>query len=91
MASTLLSVPEGYKISEAFEIVAKRVEVRNGRTVKIRHVKPPSYLSPIETRNFIANRTRIKKLTGWEPSHGLVNGIDMMIDAFVNNTTNYAK
>jgi len=87
----IVGTGKGYKISEAFEIVAKRVEVRTGRTVKIRHVKPPSYLSPIETRNFIANRTRIKKLTGWKPSHGLVNGIDMMIDAFVNNTTNYAK
>ncbi|MDD5131483.1 MAG: NAD-dependent epimerase/dehydratase family protein [bacterium] len=71
----------GTTLKKAFELVAERVAVRTGKTVKVLSVEPPATLSAIENRNFIADSSAFKKATGWSPEYTFINGIDETIEA----------
>ncbi len=79
---------KGHTIAEAVSLVAERVALKTGRRVPIVHVEPPSTLSAIEARNFIADATRFTQLTGWSARVSLVDGIDRTIDHFLNKSEN---
>lgn len=72
----------GISIRHAFELIAARVEALTGRRVPVTLTEPPSALSPIERRNFIANPVRFMAATGWRPAHSLAAGIDRTIEAY---------
>jgi nucleoside-diphosphate-sugar epimerase len=73
----------GYTISDAIHLVAYLVKKKTGRDVPVLHVEPPASLSPIETRNFIADSNRFMKATMWEARMSLTAGIEHTIDYFL--------
>jgi UDP-glucose 4-epimerase len=70
----------GYSIVDAMNLVADRVSLKTGKRVPVEHVEPPSVQSPIEFRNFIADSSRFKRLTGWKTYYTLTEGIDQTIE-----------
>jgi nucleoside-diphosphate-sugar epimerase len=79
----VIGTGEGHTVSEAIRLVADRVAARTGRQVPVTHVEPPTRLSPIEARNFVADPSRFRDATGWHPGHSLRDGIDRTIEAFL--------
>jgi UDP-glucose 4-epimerase len=71
----------GINIREAFALIAERVEAKTGRHVAVIAAEPPAPLAPIDRRNFIADSSRFSEATGWRPSRGLADGIDLTIEA----------
>jgi nucleoside-diphosphate-sugar epimerase len=78
----VLGSGEGNSISKAFHQVADRVAQKTGIEVKVDHIHPPTGLSPIEGRNFIADPRSFTEITGWEPQYSLSEGIDRTLDSF---------
>jgi UDP-glucose 4-epimerase len=74
---------QGHTIANALESVASRVAARTARPVAIDSVEPPSTLSRIEHRNFVADTRRLQAATGWRPAVSLAAGIDLTIDAML--------
>lgn len=73
----------GYTVAQAVNLVADQAALRNQRRVEIKHVKPPSEMSPIESRNFIADTGLFERATGWRSEHNLADGITKMMDEVV--------
>mgnify|MGYP001314430699 CR=1 FL=1 len=73
---------EGKSISQAVAIVAELVRESRGISVSIEHTTPPHNLSPIESRNFIADSSGFKQATGWEPQYPLKKGIDLTLKRY---------
>jgi len=71
----LLGCGIGTTINDAIEEIASYV---NNKEL-IRHIKEPEGLSLIESRNFIADTTRLNKITGWVPQINLAEGIAITI------------
>ena len=78
----VLGSGEGNSILQAFHQVADRVAQKTGIEVKVDHIHPPTGLSPIEGRNFIADPRAFTEITGWEPQYSLSEGIDRTLDSF---------
>ena len=78
----VLGSGEGNSILQAFHQVADRVAQKTGIEVKVDHIHPPTGLSPIEGRNFIADPRSFTEITGWEPQYSLSEGIDRTLDSF---------
>ena len=76
---------KGYRIAEAFNMVARKVATRIGKEVKVVNVKPPSISSTIENRNFIADYSAFKDATGWKTKYSLSEGIDQTIEFFLKH------
>jgi UDP-glucose 4-epimerase len=70
----------GSSFKDAVHLVAERVALKIGKTVKVTHVDPPQSLSAIETRNFVANTRLFIEATGWKPEISFIEGIDKTID-----------
>lgn len=70
---------QGYTIRQAADLAAERSAIRTGVRASVVTVDPPSELSEIETRNFIADTSRFTKLTGWKAKWTLTEGIDASI------------
>jgi len=66
---------QGHTIKEMAQMVAKEAGQRTGQRVNVEHVPAPEGLSPIEFRNFIADSSAFKRLTGWRPEIDLAEGI----------------
>lgn len=64
-----------HSIREAFELVIENVRNITKRSVKLISVKSPENLSPIESRNFVADVGCLKELIGWIPEITLNQGI----------------
>jgi UDP-glucose 4-epimerase len=79
---------EGHSIAQAINLVADRVKERIGTPVYVEHVTPPSNLSPIESRNFIADFGEFKKAVGWEPQYSLKKGIDLTQEKYSSKARN---
>jgi UDP-glucose 4-epimerase len=71
---------QGHTIVEAINLVADRVKCKTGRRVPVVHIAPPALLSPIESRDFIADTTSFTQATKWEASVSLIDGINRTID-----------
>jgi len=74
---------EGYTIMEAINLVADRVALKTGTRVPVVNITPPSLLSPIEFRHFVADTRKYTKSTGWTAKNSLIEGIDATIQAFI--------
>ena len=74
---------EKYTIAEAFNLIAERVALKTGTRVPVVHVDMPASLSPIETRNFVADTCRFSEATGWLATYSLTAGIDRTIENYI--------
>ena len=74
---------QGHTIMEAFSLVVERAALRTGRRARVVSADPPTPLSAIETRNFVADTARFSNATGWKAQCSLVEGIDRTIDAIL--------
>jgi len=72
----------GHSIKDMVNIVKDEVARKTGKKTHIDHVAPPDGLSPIEFRNFIADSSAFKKITGWNAEVSLQEGINRVIDFF---------
>jgi nucleoside-diphosphate-sugar epimerase len=72
---------QGSLIADTLNKVADRAAYKTGQRVKVTHVPPPPNLSPVESRNFVADSRRFIQMTGWRPTCSLVEGIDRTIEA----------
>lgn len=73
----------GYSISDALHLIAKRVQMKTGKSVAVNNVQPPANLSLIEDRDFVADTSRFVTRTGWQPEYTLYKGIDRTIDHLI--------
>ncbi|MCK4752906.1 MAG: NAD-dependent epimerase/dehydratase family protein [Planctomycetes bacterium] len=74
---------DGHTIAEAIGLVADRAASKTGSRAEVKHIEPPSALSPIEGRNFVADTKRFFSATGWKARYSLVDGIDKTLEAFL--------
>jgi nucleoside-diphosphate-sugar epimerase len=77
----VLGSGDGSSIAEMMNLIAKQAAQKTGIEVKVDSVEPPPGLSPIESRNFIADSKSFSDITGWQPQYSLSEGIDRTIDA----------
>jgi len=75
---------KGYTIVQAMNLIADRVALKTGKRVPVRHIDPPSNLSPIERRNFIADTRKFTVATGWQANYSLTEGIDNTLKNMLN-------
>lgn len=73
---------EGYSLREIVAEIAKQVEGFDRPPVEVL-LDTEAPLAPIEWREFIADYTRLRSATGWEPQIKLHTGIDMALRAFI--------
>lgn len=76
----LIGSGQGISIGSALDLVADLVARRTGTRVPVESIDPPSGLSPIENRSFVANTARFRTATGWNPMFTLEQGINRTID-----------
>jgi nucleoside-diphosphate-sugar epimerase len=74
---------EGYTILQTINLVAERVAIKTGMRVPVVNIAPPSQLSLIETRNFVADTRQYANLTGWRAKWTLTEGIDATIREWI--------
>lgn len=79
----VIGTGEGHTLADAIGLVARLVGERTGRTVRVEHVDPPASLSPIESRNFVADPTAFRQATGWEVRVSFHQGISLTVDDFL--------
>ena len=70
----------GHSIAQAVNLVAERIFTKTDLRVEVVHVDPPSHLSRIEERDFVADIGKFSALTGWKPVYSLDEGISRAID-----------
>jgi nucleoside-diphosphate-sugar epimerase len=75
----LVGSGKGNTVAEAVQLVAERVASRKGVEVDVKHVELPKTLSPIDTRNFVADTGLFQARTGWRARVSLTEGIDRTI------------
>ena len=73
---------EGHSLAEVFSLVAERVEHATGRSVPVDHIDWPTDSLPIERRNFVADPTLMREVTGWSARTSLSEGIEQTIAFF---------
>lgn len=73
---------EGYELRAIVHEVAKQVENFDRPPVEVL-LDSDAPLAPIEWREFVADYTRLRSATGWEPRIKLHQGIDLTLRAFV--------
>lgn len=76
-----------HSIREAFEIVIENVQNITNRNMKLISVKSPENLSPIESRNFVADISYLRDLVGWIPKNSLNSGIIKTIKYYYDDKT----
>jgi len=67
-------------IHDAIELVVRLVYRTSGRKVVVKHIEPPANIHTIESRNFIADITKINNYTNWAPKINLVKGVTNQIN-----------
>jgi len=81
----VLGSGEGYKIADAINTIADRAALVTGKRVLVEHIEPPTGLSPIEDRVFVADSTAFSDMTEWKARYSLVEGIDKSLRYFSRN------
>lgn len=76
----IIAGAQGHTIAQAINMVADQAAARIGHRVEVKHVEPPSEMSPIESRNFVADTGRFERATGWHSEYTLMEGIGRMMD-----------
>ena len=80
----LIGTGKGTSILDAFQLVADQVAKRGKRRVSVSNIDPPADLPLIETRNFVANISSYRSLTGWSPKVSLEEGVAKTVDWFLD-------
>lgn len=73
---------ESYTLREIVNEIAQQVERFDRPPVEVL-VDTEAELAPIEWREFIADYSRLRSATGWEPHIKLQTGIDLTLSAFI--------
>ena len=73
----------GHTIREMIKTVQELTTELSGKRVALNHIATPSDLSPIETRNFVADTTRLRADSGWLPQVSLEEGVSRTITFFL--------
>ena len=81
----VLGSGEGNSIAKMVGEIIEQVAQKTGVRVKVDSIQPPNGLSPIETRNFIADSTSFSNITGWLPKYSLSKGISQTIESIYSN------
>ena len=76
---------EGETIRDVWHLIADSVKLHTGKNVPIRCDESVK-IEPIEWRNFVADTTRFRKLTGWKPRTKLAQGIHSTVNAFLKES-----
>lgn len=84
--SFVIGSGRGTTVAEAVRTVARLVEARSGKKVPIENVPLPAGLSPIETRNFVANPRAMQDAVGFSATTTLEQGIENTINHFIEKT-----
>lgn len=79
----LIGNDQGYTLREMAAMISEQVAEKTGRRVKIVLISPPKTVSPIESRDFVANSRRFRNITGWKPMVDLKFGISQTVDYFI--------
>ncbi len=79
----LIGSGSGYQISEVMTMIADKVAQHTGQKITIEKDTNET-LEAIEWRNFVADTSNFKEVTGWEASISLDKGIDRTIDYFLS-------
>lgn len=77
---------EGYSLRGTIDEIAKQVAELSWSRVNIL-LDTEAVLAPIEWREFIADYSRLRSATGWEPQIKLEQGIDLTLRAFIGGQT----
>lgn len=64
-----------FTLKDAFHLVVRLAEEASGRVIKILNLEPPPEMSLIEFRSYVADNTKFRKATGWNPQYSLEEGI----------------
>lgn len=75
----------GHTIAEVINLIADRSALKTGQRVLVRHIQPPSGLSVIESRNFVADTERFVRATGWQARYSLEEGLDKTLEALLEH------
>ncbi len=78
----LIGTGIGHTLVDAVEKVVKWTHEKTGETINMRHVSPPEGLSPIESRNFIADCHGFVQASGWAAKIDLDTGIKSLINYY---------
>lgn len=78
----VIGTGKGYTLWDAFHLAADRAKILTGRRAPVEAAEPPSLLSAIECRNFVANPYHFTELTGWVPAYSFDEGIDATLRRF---------
>jgi len=81
----LIGSGEKNTIAEAFNLIADRVALRTGTLVPVIHVDIPESLSPIESRNFVADVTGFNQAANWCAEYSFVDGLDRTIESCLHS------
>jgi len=73
----------GHTLAEAFSLVAERAAAVTGRRVALVKKDFPPGSHPMERRNFVADTSRFRALTGWRAAIPLGKGIDLTIESYM--------
>lgn len=73
----------GTMVRDAFRLVADRAAKVTGKRSQLREVPWPDDADPIESRNFIAEISRISSACDWRPMVPLTAGIDRLIKSLI--------
>jgi nucleoside-diphosphate-sugar epimerase len=73
----------GHTVAQAVRMVAELVTEMTGRPVEVEHTPPPEALSPIESRNFVAQMNAFEGATGFKPTVSLRDGIRKTIEYYL--------
>ena len=76
---------EGETIRDVWHLIADSVKLHTGKNVPIRCDESVK-IEPIEWRNFVADTTRFRKLTGWKPRTKLAQGIHSTVSVFLKES-----
>ena len=71
---------EGKTFAEVWRLIADKVKKRTGKDVPIR-VDSSVPIEPIDCRDFVADTTRFRQVTGWVPQVYLEEGIERTLEA----------
>jgi nucleoside-diphosphate-sugar epimerase len=72
---------ERYSLGETVKEIARQVETLRGSPVEV-VVDTHADLAPIEWRDFVADYSRLRSATGWEPQTRLQTGIGLTLQSF---------
>jgi nucleoside-diphosphate-sugar epimerase len=73
----------GHLLVDAINMVADAAAERTGSRAPVSHVEAPGGLSPIETRNFVADPSALAQTLGWKAEVGLAEGIRRTLGFYI--------